>query len=189
MSDRGFEDREIWLCGNLRPMVGIAGVFAAVCAGLLAATIWPSAPASITTCRLIYGFSALVALVMSTLLWAASRPRLERMGSGLRVRLSPFRTHDVPLELVECFFLGSKNLAADEAGQRDDLPAYKTATLVIRIAERAKDWQSRPSFEPWGNWSEGSIVCDGRWCEPLSVDLARRLSGRLVEAKREVSRS
>lgn len=189
MSDRGFDQSEIWLRGNLRPMAGIAGVFSLVCAGLLAATIWPSAPASTTTCRLIYGFSGLVALVMSALLRAASRPRLERVGNALRVRLSPFRTDDVPLELVECFFLGSSNLGGGQSRQRDDLPAYKTATLVIRIAERAKEWQSRPSFEPWGNWSEGSIVCDGRWCQPLSVDLARWLSGRLVEAKREVSRS
>jgi hypothetical protein len=57
-------------------------------------------------------------------------------------------------------------------------------TLVMRLAEREVDWGERPSFAPWGKWEDGAVVFDGRWCEPLSVDVARRLSGWLVEAKR-----
>jgi hypothetical protein len=98
------------------------------------------------------------------------------------VRLAPFVAHDVPLEFVECFFMGSHVLPG--ADGRDDLPGRRVGTLVMRIAERAAAWQARPTFAPWGTWAEGAIVFDGRWCEPLSVELARSLSGRLVDAKR-----
>jgi hypothetical protein len=30
-------------------------------------------------------------------------------------------------------------------------------------------------------------VFDGRWCEPLSADLAKQLSRRLIDAKRSLS--
>ena len=67
---------------------------------------------------------------------------------------------------------------------RDDAISHRVGTLVMRVAERAADWQARPTFVPWGTWSDGAIVFDGRWCAPLSVELARQLSGKLVAAKR-----
>jgi hypothetical protein len=60
-------------------------------------------------------------------------------------------------------------------------------TIVVRLAERATEWRDRPSFAPWGSWADGHIICDGRWCEPLSVERARAISASLLEAKREVA--
>jgi hypothetical protein len=79
--------------------------------------------------------------------------------------------------------MGSQRLEPEEM-VADDQPTHRVGTLVMRVAERFKEWQARPTFTPWGTWQEGAIVFDGRWCEPLSVELARRLSGKLVDAKR-----
>jgi hypothetical protein len=38
----------------------------------------------------------------------------------------------------------------------------------------------------WGSWEDGNVVFDGRWCEPLSQAVARDLSGRLLEARRQL---
>jgi hypothetical protein len=58
-------------------------------------------------------------------------------------------------------------------------------TLVMRIAERATAHADRATLPAWGAWQEGSVTFDGRWCEPLSVDLVRRLNRDLSAAKRE----
>jgi hypothetical protein len=88
----------------------------------------------------------------------------------------------VPLEFVECFFLGSR-LEPPPPGD-DSTGGARVRTLVMRIAERAVDHAARPTLPLWGAWSEGSVTFDGRWCEPLSVDLVRRLNRDLAAAKR-----
>jgi hypothetical protein len=55
---------------------------------------------------------------------------------------------------------------------------------VIRLAERALDYRSGATFAPWATWSDSYIVLDGRWCEPLSPELVKSLSSRLVTVKR-----
>ena len=77
------------------------------------------------------------------------------------------------------------NATCVPVGAHESAPwMVKSVPLVMRVAERAADWQARPTFVPWGTWSDGAIVFDGRWCAPLSVELARQLSGKLVAAKR-----
>ena len=171
----------------MRPAVVMTAVFALVCGGLLASLRWADTPPSPLTVGLVRAFCVLAAAVIATFLVAASRPRLERVGRDLRVRLAPFRSHDVPLEVVECFFLGSRPL--EQPGTvPDDLPTHRLGTLVVRLAERAVEWHERPTMmSEWGTWKEGAIVCDGRWCEPLSADLVRALTGRLVAAKRSLT--
>ena len=170
-----------WLRGNLRPVAGVAAVVAggdlAVVAAL--AVVRPEA---------VWWWAAAAAVVVSagvvaTIVAAAAMPRLERVGDRLRVRLAPGRTDEVPLEMVECFFMGSQLIGPGA----DDAPRYRVGTLVMRIAERARSWQARPTLAAWGEWKDGAVVFDGRWCEPLSVDLARRLSGWLLEAKRQAA--
>ena len=170
-----------WLRGNLRPVAGVAAIVGAGnLAGLATLAVvrpgpawwWSAAAAGIVS-----------AAVLATIATSARRPRLERVGDRLRVRLTPGRAEEVPLELVECFFMGSQVIGP----AADDAPRYRVGTLVMRIAERARSWQTRPTLAAWGAWEDGAVVFDGRWCEPLSVDLARRLSGWLVEAKRQVA--
>lgn len=174
---------EIWLRGNVRP-AGLL-IAAALAAGTVLAVLAVLSPTRAIALPVAISFALVTGPLVAGLALAGSRPRLARRGDVLRVRLAPLVAHDVPLESVECFFMGS-HVLPDPDG-RDDLPGRRVGTLVMRIAERAAAWQARPTFAAWGTWAEGAVVFDGRWCEPLSVDLARRLSGRLVEAKREAA--
>jgi len=170
-----------WLRGNLRPVAGIAAIVAAVhlagLAGLVLAR--PEPP----WWWLAGGVGIVSVAAVATFATSAGRPRLERVGDRLRVRLAPGRAEDVPLDVVECFFMGSQVIGP----VADDTPRYRVGTLVMRVAERARSWQTRPTLAAWGAWEDGAVVFDGRWCEPLSADLARRLSGWLVEAKRQAA--
>ena len=172
---------EVWLRGNVRPAVGLAclavGVFASGLALMLACgppawTMWLAAAVAIT-----------VAAIAALLVWSASRPRLERRGTVLRLRLAPYAAHDVPLDAVECVFLGSQPIGREDA----DVHRLRVGTLVVRFAERATECRERPTFGPWGNWHDGHAVVDGRWCEPLSLEVARGVSARLLEAKRQMA--
>lgn len=171
---------EVWLRGNLRPAALLAG--AAIAAGTVLAVLAALPQTAAVGLPLAIGFAVLAGPLVAGLGFAAVQPRLSRHGDVLRVRLAPLTAQDVPLEFVECFFMGS-HVLPDPQG-RDDVPTHRVGTLVMRIAERATAWQVRPTFAPWGTWADGAVVFDGRWCEPLSVEVARGLSARLVEAKR-----
>lgn len=172
---------DVWLRGNVRPAVGLAALavgalaagFAVLLAcGLPAWIIWLAAAVAIN-----------VAAIAALLVWSASRPRLERRGTVLRLRLAPYAAHDVPLDAVECVFLGSQPIGREDA----DVYRLRVGTLVVRFAERATECRERLTFGPWGTWHDGYAVVDGRWCEPLSLEVARRVSARLLEAKRQVA--
>ena len=176
---------EIWLLGNVRPAGLLVATAIAAGTALAALAVAPATRSIAGPLAITYGVVA--GPLVAGLVLAAARPRLSRRGGVLRVRLAPLVAHDVPLEFVECFFMGSHVLPAPDG--RDDVPGQRVGTLVMRIAERATAWQARPTFAAWGTWAEGAVVFDGRWCEPLSVELARRLSARLVEVKREAAGS
>jgi hypothetical protein len=177
---------EIWLRGNLRPAVGLVLVALVVtCLGVAAALVGGAPPVVAWT---VAGAGAAAVAAAALLATAAARPRLERHGSSVRVRLAPLTVHDVPLEVVECVFRGSLPLAGEAAAAPAE-PPHRVATLVLRIAERATAWQARPTFRSWGTWEGGSIVLDGRWCEPLTGDVTSDVARRLLEAKRAVAQA
>jgi len=182
---------EVWLRGNVRPVLGL-GLF---CSGILAVTLGAAAVAGAPPV-MVRGLAAALAAVgaaAAALAAAAAGPRLGRRGDALLVRLSPWRTEAVPLAVVECVFPGSQPLtgpvlehvhAAADAGT-GAAPTRRVGTLVIRFAERAREWRDRPTFAGWGTWHDGHAIIDGRWCEPLSAAVAQRIGQRLLEAKRE----
>lgn len=170
----------VWLRGNPRPgwLVGMVGVaVAAVLAAVLPGRVALPGP-------LAWGVAALPALIGAGVCLTTRWPRLVNGRGEVIVRLSPLRRERVPLDAVECFFLGSRlEPSADETVSAGD----RVRTLVMRIAERAAAFAERPTLPAWGSWREGSVTFDGRWCEPLSVDLVRRLNRALAEAKRSGS--
>jgi hypothetical protein len=173
-------EAEVWLRANLRPAAVLFGAIAAAVAAAAAVLIAVRPPAwsvAIVVMACLIGL-----MVAAAFLWAASRPRLARRGGTLEVRLSPLGVQRVPLEVVECIFPGSQLLGAD-----DETADRRVSTLVMRLAERAVEWRSRPVASAWGSWEDGNVVFDGRWCEPLSQAIARDISARLLEAKRLVT--
>lgn len=185
MTNAGSQHTEIWLRGNLRPVAWLA-LMMAVVLGLLIAVVSTVAAGPLYR-LLVVAFCGIAAALVGTLASVAARPRLERRGDSLQIRLSPTAVQYVPLDAVECFFQGSNPIARSGEPTCGDHAAFRVNTLVMRLAERAADVSSRPTFTPWGTWDDGYVVFDGRWCEPLSADLARGLSRRLVDAKRLLS--
>ena len=179
---------DVWLAGNVRPAVGLALVaaaagLAAVAAQVAAAGVWLVWP--------LVGLAVGLGIAAAVLAVAAARPRLACGADALLVRLSPWRAEAVPLDVVECVFHGSQPLTGAALEHSHDVgppggtpPPRRVGTLVIRLAERAVGWRSRATFPPWGIWDDGHIIIDGRWCEPLSQELARSIGERLVVAKR-----
>jgi hypothetical protein len=188
MTDGLSRSSDIWLRGNLRPVAWLAALSAVTAFGLFAALAL-AGPASAAAWLAVAALGLVMAAVVGMLTFAAARPRLVRLGDRLRVRLSPTAVHDVPLDMVECFFQGSNPIARTGEPTCGDHAAFRVNTLVMRLAERAADFSRRPTFTPWGTWDDGYVVFDGRWCEPLSAELARRLSRELLDAKRTAAAS
>lgn len=182
MSDQRIRP-EVWLRGNLRPVLGLAAVSACVLAGCVAAAA--STDAGRPYRPAVAAAVGLTAVAVGLLAAAAARPRLLRAGDTLLVRLSPSRVETLPLDVAECFFPGSSPLARGGRPTCEHHAAFRVNTLVLRLAERADDYRRRSTFTPWGTWDDSYVVFDGRWCEPLSPDLVRGLGRLLVEAKRQ----
>lgn len=178
---------EVWLRGNVRPVLGVAIAGGLAMTGLWAATLFSAAPPQARW--LAAAVTGVVVAATAALVAVARRPRLACAGGRLLVRIAPLTVEAVPLDIVECFFPGSSPLDASGAPTADEEPRFRVGTLVIRIAERAAAYRQRATFRPWCTWEDGSIVIDGRWCEPLSPALARDLGGRLVAAKRVATTS
>jgi hypothetical protein len=182
MSDERNRPAEVWLRGNVRPVAALAAVAALVLAGCVAATTLTTAGRPFRTAAL--AACAVAAAGIGLLAAAATRPRLLLDRHALVVRLSPGRVETVPLDVAECFFPGSNPLTRGGEQTCEHHAAFRVNTLVLRLAERAEEYRRRATFTPWGTWDDSYVVFDGRWCEPLSPDLARRLGRRLVDAKR-----
>lgn len=174
------ERRAVWLRGNVRPVAGLAlstiVVATAAAVGLVAVGLGSAA-------WLVAGIAAAVLVAAAVVARAAAAPRLACVADRLEIRLAPGRVERVPLEAVECVFRGSELLP--EPGGDEASPRLRVGTLVVRFAERETDWKARPAFRPWGTWSDGHVVIDGRWCEPLSRETVQRIAADLLAAKRK----
>lgn len=109
------------------------------------------------------------------------QPRLAYAKGCLEVFLGPPRPHFVPIELVECFFLGHGPSMLPATGDEE----AQTQTIVVRLAESAAEWKHRDVKPALGHWCDGYIVIRGTWCEPITPALVQRLNSRLVEAHRQ----
>jgi hypothetical protein len=110
---------------------------------------------------------------------AQLEPRLAYHAGMLSVNLGPGRPTLVPIDRVECFFLGHVDVSSAR-GQRT-----RSSTVVVRLAESAVDWKHRPVLPLLGRWCDGYIVLYGLWCEPLNGAFVEALNQRLVAVRRQ----
>ena len=92
-----------------------------------------------------------------------------------------FAVTRVPIEIVECFFLGQGASELPKLQGREP----ETQNVVIRLAESASEWKHRDVRPSFGQWCEGYITIRGAWCEPITPELMKRLNQRLVEVQHE----
>ncbi len=168
--------REVWLKTNRR-VLGAASILPSF--GILAslAVGW-FADGWIRWLALAMAFVCIGVTAM--LLTAMRRPVLERDGQHLLVYLTSGKPQRIPLELVEVFFRGEGPV---EPEKEDESP--NAANIVVRLAERAHDWQHRDVKKQLGHWCEGYITIRGMWCEPIDQPLMEHLNQRLIAAHRE----
>ena len=113
------------------------------------------------------------------------QPRLAYANEQLHVRLRSGPPIRVPIDIVECFFLGqAPTLRLQLFGNRSK--AEETSTIVVRLAESADEWKHFDVKPTLGQWCEGYITIRGTWCEPITNELLKRLNGNLVAAHREL---
>ncbi|HQU41201.1 MAG: hypothetical protein B7Z73_06175 [Planctomycetia bacterium 21-64-5] len=118
------------------------------------------------------------------LFWQSRQARLACDGRRLLVQLGTLRPVAVPLEVVEGFLLGQG--PSFLPGKRYE--AAQVANFVVRLAERASEWERVEVNRQLGTWCGHYITICGTWCQPLSVALVNRLNARLTEVKQSLPR-
>lgn len=117
------------------------------------------------------------AVTLMILLWQLRQPRLAYQDRHLLIFLRtgpPFR---VPIEFVECFWLGqAPSMLPGKQNENTEV-----AAVVIRIADKAAEWRHQDVKPQLGKWCEGYVTIRGTWCEPLNIDVVNRLNTRLAE--------
>ncbi|HEX7376316.1 MAG TPA: hypothetical protein VF278_04355 [Pirellulales bacterium] len=125
---------------------------------------------------------ALLALVF--LLVQALQPRLAIAGRHMIVNLGTARPIRVPLDVVEGFLLGQgPSFLPGQGGKKSEV-----ANLVVRLAERATEWEGVEVNRQFGTWCGHYITIRGTWCERLNVAVVNRLNARLVEVRKTLER-
>jgi len=169
-----------WLSPNLRVMlIGMVILVCLLAGGALLVAGWPADYVALRVGGAVLAGAAVVAL--GVLIYTARLPRLAYEDGHLLVYLRSTEPARVPIECVECFFLGkvTRNLPAGGGATAE------TKTVVVRLAESAVDWHQREVKPALGQWCGGYITIRGTWCEPLSVQRVNQLNCRLAEVQRQ----
>ncbi len=168
---------ETWLRTNTRAVLVVVVATAIVLGGGLLALGYslrePSGWLRIVAAAIVIVAAVAIALLLLEL----RRPRMAYRQGELLLWLRGARPIRVPIEVVECFWLGQAPSLLP--GKRHE--HTETAAIVIRIAERAAEWRHQEVKPQLGSWCEGYVTIRGTWCEPLSIDVVNRLNRRLAE--------
>jgi hypothetical protein len=173
-----FMPLEIWLRPNRRLLL-VATVAPALLVLLGLVVALDAFGAAHTAARVVAAALALLgAIFLALLAWFFRQPRLACDGRNLLVNLQMASPIAVPIELVECFFLGSGLRPLPGRAGRE----VQMSQLRIRLAERAVEWAQRDVKPALGAWCGGYITIHGSWCEPLDIELVNHLNARLAAA-------
>jgi hypothetical protein len=128
------------------------------------------------------GFAGLILLV---LFWQTRQPRLAYNAGHLLVYLRSGGPIRLPVELVQCAFIG----AGPTPIRGPHGASLRSANLVIRLDEKATEWHELDVKPALGRWTEGYITIYGAWCEPLKIDVVQRINERLHELNHATAES
>jgi len=178
---------EVWLRTNRRALalamilVGtlLAVTLGAIPLGVLLGGI--PAASQATFAASMFAISAVPAWLLLQLARAMWQPRLAYDSGELLVFFEPNTPTRVPIDIVECFFLGQGASELPKLKGREP----ETQNVIVRLAESAVDWKHRDVRPAIGHWCEGYITLRGSWCEPITPALMKRLNHRLAEIHRQ----
>jgi hypothetical protein len=176
---------EVWLRPNRR-ILAVAALLPAL--GFVAGTallMLARGNGDRVSLQVVGGVIAVVSLFgLAFLLWQTRQPRLACDGRHLLVNLGTPRPIRVPLDVVEGFLLGQG--PSFLPGRQ--LEQAEVANVVVRLAERATEWERVEVNRQFGSWCGHYITIRGTFCERLSVALVNRLNARLAEVKQGLLR-
>ncbi len=137
-----------------------------------------------TSAVFLCGAGLVVAGVVGTLwlVYAMRVPRLAYEEGELLVYLRALTPLRVPIDVVECFFLGQ----GPARPAPPDACVPKAANVIVRLADNARDFHARDVRADLGVWNDGYITIRGMWCEPLSHERVNELNRRLGAAQRSL---
>lgn len=169
---------ECWIRSNQRLIVvGSILPFLA----LLVAVGLASSPAPVVL-RWIGGLIALaVVMVWAGLVVETCRPRVQYADGKLLLYLRGRNPISVPIDAVECFFLGQGPTGIGSG----ELSEAEASNIVVRLAERDTEWHRREIKPALGRWCDGYITLHGAWCEPIDGKLVTDLNSKLAALKRQ----
>ena len=120
-------------------------------------------------------FGTLVALLA-----AMRRPRVAFADDFVHLDLRYGQPIRVPLDVVECFFLGQGPSFVGKGA----VGKAEASNVVVRLAERATDWHKREVKSVLGNWCDGYITIRGAWCGPINGPVVEEMNKKLAAVKR-----
>ena len=170
--------RETWLRSNRR-ILWLGMLFPAAGLAIGSWMLWQKSP----TWQIGLAVVGLSVIGIAVLSWQIAVPRLAGDCGELLIYLRAGRPFRLPAEFAECFFLGSGS--GQLATPQGEVPVRN---LVLRVAERAVEYQEREVAAVFGSWSRGYITFHGVWCEPLNLELVTKLNAKL-SAARQVGQS
>lgn len=173
---------KIWLHTNRRALwLGIVVILPCLAASIGAVSLASGPVVRWTAIAISVALAYAVGLCVRLMF----QPRLRFANECLYVNLRPGPPLQVPIDVVECFFLGQgPALLPQPIGFRKDVD--ETSTIVVRLAESAEQWKHFDMKPTLGLWCDGYITIRGTWCEPITNDLLKRLNDQLIAAHREV---
>lgn len=171
----------VWLRANLRAQLAEMILPAIVAAVGIALLVWFWYSIDFRWARWAgYAVMTLGVLWTAWLVYLATLPRLAYEEGHLVVQLTPPDAVAIPIEIVECFFIGQGPSAMPPV---DGLEA-QSVNVVVRLAERATAWKQRQVHPLLAHWCDGYIVIRGIWCEPIDGDVVNHLNKLLAAAHR-----
>jgi hypothetical protein len=166
-------NRRALALGFLLPSLLLAAAVACLAVGQWQAS-WPWRGAGIVL--------VVAGAVLLAILWRLLRqPRVAYQNGEILVHGGLAEPLRVPVDVVECFFLGQAGGMIPDAHGRE----AEVRTVIIRLAESAADWHHRDLKAAFAHWCEGYITIRGTWCEPITPELMKRLNSRLAALHRE----
>jgi hypothetical protein len=173
--------REVWLTTNRRA-IGF-GMLPPAIAALVGVGLASGAGESITpvlrwlgVALVVIGGGLVVALAVHL-----RQPRIEYQDGRVWFYLRTGAPLDVPLEMVEAFFIGQgPTMLSSHRGRNEP-----TVNLVARLSRRDPQWHDREVKPALGAWDDGYVTIRGTWCERLDGELIRRLNRRLREVSEQ----
>jgi hypothetical protein len=173
--------QEIWIRPNRRPialglvvpalMLGITGGLMLL--GLYRESwLWPAIGIAV----------GLLACSVLTMIWRLLwQPRVAYQSGDVLIYAGLHQPVRVPVDVVECFFLGQAGGMIPDASGRE----AEVRTVIVRLAESATDWHHRDVEATFAHWCEGYITIRGTWCEPITPELMKQLNRRLADLHRQ----